>query len=105
MIRQIRYYIAVVQAGSFSEAAEVCHISQSAISQQIRALEDGLQVELLERRGRRFAVTPAGQWFYQRAKRHVAEMDSTIRESWIWYRTGISPRFTATSASAACACP
>lgn len=80
MIRQMRYYIAVVEAGSFSEAAEVCHISQSAISQQIRALEDELQVELLERRGRRFAVTPAGQWFYQRAKRHVAEMDSTIRE-------------------------
>jgi len=80
MIRQMRYYIAVVEAGSFSEAAEVCHISQSAISQQIKALEDELQVELLERRGRRFAVTPAGQWFYQRAKRHVAEMDSTIRE-------------------------
>ena len=80
MIRQMRYYIAVVEAGSFSEAAEACHISQSAISQQIKALEDELQVELLERRGRRFAVTPAGQWFYQRAKRHVAEMDSTIRE-------------------------
>ena len=80
MIRQMRYYISVVDAGSFSEAAEVCHISQSAISQQIKALEDELQVQLLERRGRRFAVTPAGQWFYQRAKRHVSEMDSTIRE-------------------------
>ena len=80
MIRQMRYYIAVVETGSFSEAAEACHIPQSAISQQIRALEDELQVELLERRGRRFAVTPAGQWFYQRSRRHVAEMDSTIRE-------------------------
>ena len=40
MIRQMRYYIAVVETGSFSEAAEACHISQSAISQQIRALED-----------------------------------------------------------------
>ena len=80
MIRQMRYYIAVVEAGSFSEAAEACHISQSAISQQIRALEDELQVELLERRGRRFAVTQAGQWFYQRARRHVAEVDSTVRE-------------------------
>lgn len=80
MIRQMRYYIAVVEAGSFSEAAEVCHISQSAISQQVKALEEELGVELLERRGRRFAVTPAGQWFYQRAKRHVAEVDSTVRE-------------------------
>ena len=80
MIRQMRYYISVVEAGSFSEAAEVCHISQSAISQQIKSLEDELHIELLERKGRRFVVTPAGQWFYQRAKRHVAEMDSTIRE-------------------------
>ena len=40
MIRQMRYYIAVVETGSFSEAAEACHISQSAISQQIRALAD-----------------------------------------------------------------
>ena len=80
MIRQMRYFIAVVEAGSFSEAAEACHISQSAISQQIKALEDELQVQLLARRGRRFAVTPAGRWFYQRAGRHVAEMDSTIRE-------------------------
>ena len=80
MIRQMRYYIAVVEAGSFSEAAEVCHISQSAISQQIKSLEDELHIELLERKGRRFVVTPAGQWFYQRSKRQVAEMDSTIRE-------------------------
>lgn len=40
MIRQMRYYIAVVETGSFSEAAETCHISQSAVSQQIRALAD-----------------------------------------------------------------
>ena len=39
MIRQIRYFQAVVRNNSFSEAAEECHISQSAISQQIQALE------------------------------------------------------------------
>ena len=80
MIRQMKYYIAIVETGNFSEAAELCHISQSAISQQIKALEEELQVELLERKGRRFEVTPAGQWFYQQAKRHVADIDSTIRE-------------------------
>ena len=80
MIRQMKYYVAVVETGSFSEAAELCHISQSAISQQIRALEDELGVRLLERKGRRFAVTAAGEWFFQRAKRHVAEVDSTVRE-------------------------
>lgn len=39
MIRQIRYFQAVIQNNSFSIAAEDCHISQSAIFQQIRALE------------------------------------------------------------------
>ena len=33
MIRQMQYYVTVVESGSFSEAAELCHISQSAISQ------------------------------------------------------------------------
>lgn len=80
MIRQMRYFIAVVETGSFSEAAEACHISQSAISQQIKALEEELGAMLLERRGRRFEVTPAGQYFYRRAKRQVAEADSIVRE-------------------------
>lgn len=80
MYRQMQYFVAVVETGSFSEAAERCHISQSAISQQIRALEDDLQVELLRRRGRRFEVAPAGMWFYQQARRQLSEMDSTVRE-------------------------
>ena len=37
MHRYMRYYIAVIETGSFFEAGEACHISQSAISQQIKA--------------------------------------------------------------------
>lgn len=81
MYRRMQYFAAVVETGSFSEAAETCHISQSAISQQIKALEDELQVELLSRHGRRFELTPAGEWFYRRSKRQLAEMDSAIREA------------------------
>ena len=44
MHRQMRYYIAVVETNSFFEAGEICHISQYAISQQIKALEEELQV-------------------------------------------------------------
>ena len=40
MHRQMRYYIAVVETNSFFEAGEICHISQYAISQQIKALEE-----------------------------------------------------------------
>ena len=80
MYRQMRYFIAVVETNSFFEAGEVCHISQSAISQQIKALEDELQVQLLERHGRKFIITPAGQYFYEQAKRQMETMDSLVRE-------------------------
>ena len=50
MIRQIRYFQAVVRNNSFSEAAEECYVSQSAISQQIQALERELSFDLLERK-------------------------------------------------------
>ena len=59
MIRQIRYFQAVVRNNSFSEAAEECYVSQSAISQQIQALEKELGVELIHRENRRFSLTPA----------------------------------------------
>ena len=80
MHRQMSYFIAVVETNSFFEAGEVCHISQSAISQQIRALERELQVTLLERHGRKFTVTPAGRYFYEQAKKQVQALDSAIRE-------------------------
>ncbi|MBQ9307925.1 MAG: LysR family transcriptional regulator [Clostridia bacterium] len=80
MIRQMRYFIAVVESGNFGEAGEVCHISQSAISQQIQALENELDVKLLDRHGRKFDVTPAGQYFYQRSKQQIGEIESLIRE-------------------------
>ena len=80
MHRQMRYFIAVVETNSFFEAGEICHISQSAISQQIKALENELQVQLLERNGRKFTVTPAGQYFYEQAKRQMAALDSLVRE-------------------------
>ena len=52
LLRQMKYFAAVVECGSFTEAAEQCYISQSAISQQIRTLEKELGVELLHRGNR-----------------------------------------------------
>ena len=72
--QQMRYFIAVVDQNSYFEAAEACHISQSAISQQIKALERELGVELLERHGRRFVVTPAGRYFYNQARRQMGAL-------------------------------
>lgn len=62
LLRQIQYFVAVVDCGSFTEAAEQCYISQSAVSQQIQALEKELGVSLLIRKKRRFSLTPAGEF-------------------------------------------
>ena len=63
MIRQMKYFQAVVHNNSFSKAAEECHISQSAISQQIQALERELGFHLLKRKNRKFILTSAGEYF------------------------------------------
>lgn len=81
MIRQIKYFQAVVRNNSFSEAAEECHISQSAISQQIRALERELGFALLERKNRKFTLTPAGEHFYKKSLVLVADYERMCREA------------------------
>ena len=57
LYRQRKYFTAVVDCHSFTEAAEQCYISQSAISQQISALEQELEVKLLTKDGRKFRFT------------------------------------------------
>ena len=81
LLRQMRYFTAVVDCSSFTEAAEQCHISQSAISQQIQALERELGVELLHRAGRKFTLTAAGEYFYAHSKSVLEQADDLIRET------------------------
>lgn len=75
LLKQIIYFLSVVDNNSFTEAAEACFISQSAISQQIKALEVELGVTLLIRQNRKFTVTPAGKYFYQQAKHITQELE------------------------------
>lgn len=80
MLKQIRYFQSVVRLGSFTEAAEEHFISQSAISQQIKALEEELGVMLLERKKRSFKLTEAGELFYKKSLVLVADYDNIVRE-------------------------
>ena len=80
MLKQIRYFQSVVRLGSFTAAAEEHFISQSAISQQIKALEDELGVTLLERKKRSFTLTSAGEYFYKKSLVLVADYDNIVRE-------------------------
>ena len=81
LFRQMKYFISVVGCNSFTEAAEQCYISQSAISQQIRSLEKELGVELIHRENRRFTLTPAGEYFYEQSKGILNEVEDIRRET------------------------
>ena len=81
LLKQIEYFQKVVETGSFSEAGEQCYISQSAVSQQIKALEKELGVPLLERHNRTFSLTPAGELFYRKSTILLNDLDEMIRET------------------------
>ena len=81
MLRQIRHFQTIVQENSFTEAAEACHISQSGISQSIKALEDELGVQLIVRKNRGFELTEAGRHFYRKSLVLTADLEQLCRET------------------------
>ena len=81
MLKQLRYFQSVVRTGSFSTAAEENYISQSAISQQIKALEQSLGVTLLKRHNRKSVLTPAGEHFYKKSLIIVSDYDRLTAET------------------------
>ena len=81
LLKQIKYFIAVVDRNSFTEAAEQMYISQSAISQQIQSLEKELGVTLIKRENRKFSLTPAGDYFYRNSKGAVDAIEKVARET------------------------
>lgn len=60
-INQINYAIALHETGSFSQAANLCHVTQSTLSTMIKRLEDHLEVKLFERNLKPIKVTKAGE--------------------------------------------
>ena len=80
-LRQFKYFVTIVDCNSFTEAAEKCFISQSAISQQIAALEEDLGVKLIKRENRKFTLTQAGEYFYQQSKAVLDRIDEIKRET------------------------
>ena len=81
-LRQLRYFIAVVEAGSFSKAALQRNVVQSALSQQIAALESELGRSLLIRSNQGISATRAGELFYQQAQ-HILRLVEHTRSAMI----------------------
>jgi len=80
-LRQIKYFVEIVDAASFTRAADRLYIAQSALSRQTKELEDELQVTLLERDARHIEVTPAGRFFYERCRRILEDVDDAVQQT------------------------
>lgn len=72
--RQLRYFVEIADSGSFSAAAERLFVAQSALSRQIKELENQLQTPLFERTARQPRLTAAGEAFYPRARTLLSEL-------------------------------
>ena len=78
-LRQLRYLLAVAEAGSISGAARSLYIAQPALSIALRNLERDLGLTLLERRRRGTDLTPAGAAFLAQAKLALQQVDEATR--------------------------
>ena len=83
-LRQLRYFVTVVEAGQMSRAAEQLHVAQPAISYAIRGLERQLGVQLLERHARGVEPTPAGHALLERARATLRAAEETENDMKRW---------------------
>src|SRR6476661_11160955 len=82
-LESLKMFCDVVETGSFSRAAQLNHVTQSAVSQQIRSLETRYEQKLLSRSARQVTPTPAGERLFRGCKEILArfsEVEQEIRE-------------------------
>lgn len=107
-LQQMRYVVAVAETSNFTRAAEQCHVVQSALSHQVKRLEDELGVSLFARTSRRVRLTPAGEAFLPAARecldaaeRAAAQAAATIGEVRGRLNVGVIPTVAAVDVPAA----
>lgn len=82
-LRQLGYFLALAEERHFGKAAERVHVTQPALSMQIREMEDALGTQLFERSPRDIRLTPAGREVETRARRilgQVSELEAVARQ-------------------------
>jgi DNA-binding transcriptional LysR family regulator len=80
-LRHLRYFVAVAETLHFSRAADRLHLTQPALSRQIRDLEEELGVRLLHRHGTTTVLTAAGARFRARAERILSDAAAAVAEA------------------------
>lgn len=73
---QLKYICAIADTGSFSRAAERCHVAQPSLSQQVLKLEEDLGAKLFDRLGRSVRLTEAGRAFLPYARSILQQMEA-----------------------------
>ncbi len=101
LLRHIHYFLAVAEHRGFTRAATALHVSQPALSQQIRQLEESLGAQLFDRSGRHIQLTDAGEaWLgyaknalrsLEEGKRAIHDVEDLSRGS---LRVAVTPTFT-----------
>lgn len=79
-LRQLHYFVAVVDAANMSRAARLLHVAPTALSLQVKAMEESLGVRLLERHSRGVRPTEMGGLLYERARTILGMVEDTERE-------------------------
>lgn len=79
-LRHLETFLAIVDCGTLTAAAAQLYKTQGAVSQDLKALEGGLGLELIDRSGQRIRLTPAGQALLPMARRLLAEVSDTEEE-------------------------
>src|SRR5256885_31538 len=75
-LRHLRAFVTIVDVGGFGRAGARLNVSQPALSRQIRALEDALEVRLFDRIGRRVQLTSEGEDLLRRTRRLLTDVES-----------------------------
>jgi LysR family hydrogen peroxide-inducible transcriptional activator len=75
-IHQLEYFVAIVETGGFSRAAERCNVAQPSLSQQIMKLEKEMGHPLFDRLGRKVALTDVGRQLLPRANAILGELQN-----------------------------
>lgn len=91
-LRHLRMFLSVVESGSLTKAAKLCHLSQPAVTQALAKMEQQAELELLRRTQQGLFASPAGAALYRRIQRALALLDPALAD--------ISPRLIKTATMA-----